>query len=471
VLGWELGSVRRIGPLDDSNPPSQDGHLVRLDGLPAGTQAELSIDLIDSKLQKLAPRLTNVRKIDRRMVTDLRRALTGSHAELLGTVEALHVISLLALATADSRLGRAYDLGHELADICLGVDSAKDFGRAFGPEAIKIKNQLADLASSFPPHSSRAVVLSLRVWESWAANPEISGNRIDLRESWDTQGGAIKEALNRQGMLWRDLLAGDKQGQDMLDTNHYLQAAHSMATTMVSAIWGFVKAMRIPLGVAGAVFLLGLGLLLFTGAAGKAVGLFLAILGALGVTGAGARTQLGKVTGQLQSELWGAAMDRAIAEAVLSGPTGWGTGVAKVSVPASGASPNLGANLKVLNEFRHQAKRRWRRKKVLELLAIDAVFFPKPNAPIHGNEEIAGWLREGTNARRITSEPDRVDELAPGVLLSGRKDSTASIWRVQEGTVRWWRGYDSRAAAGADAEQLSRHAWSGYTDDSAQSQA
>jgi hypothetical protein len=465
VLGWELGSVRRIAPSGASSSSSDDNQLLRLDGLPPRTQATLAIDLIDSKLQRLAPRLTNVRRIDQGLVVNLRLSLTRTQAEMLGAVKELHEASLLALAAADSRLGRAYGLGHELADACLGVNSPKSFRRAFGPDAIKIKNQLSDLASSFPPHASRAVVLSLRVWEAWAANPVLNGTPISLDDDWATKGAAIEEALGRQGMLWRDLLAGDKQGQDMLDTDHYLQAARSMMATMASTIWSFIKAMRLPLGLATAVFLLGLGLLLFTDPAGKAVGLLLAILGGLGVTGTGIRTQLGKVTGQLQSELWGAAMDIAIAEAVLSGPNGWGTDVTEVSVPARGASPNLGANLEILGEFRKQAKRRRPRKRIRELLAVDVAFFPENESAVRGRDEVIQWLRDESHAARIGREPDKVDELAPGVLLSGRKNGTASIWRVQERTVRWWRGYDSRATALANARTLAAHAWSAFDDD------
>jgi hypothetical protein len=150
---------------------------------------------------------------------------------------------------------------------------------------------------------------------------------------------------------------------------------------------------------------------------------------------------------------------------VLSGPNGWGTDVTEISVPARGASPNLGANLEILGEFRKQAKRRRPRKGIRELLAVDVAFFPENEPAVRGRDKVIQWLRDESHAARIGREPDKVDELAPGVLLSGRKNGTASIWRVQERTVRWWRGYDSRATALTNARTLAAHAWSAFDDD------
>jgi hypothetical protein len=453
VLGWQLGSIRRGASRGKSGAPLNANHLLRLDGLPPAMQAELAVDLIDSNRQRLTARLTKARGIDPKLVTRLRIALTRSPSELQCAVEELHKASLFALTAADSRLGRAYILGHELADTCLGVNDAESFRDAFGREAVQLKNQLSDLASSFPPHSSRAVVLSVRAWEAWAAKPNLHKKRIRLPGDWGTQGAAIEDALRRQGELWRDLLAGDKDGQDMLDTDHYLQAGRSLVASMTSSVWEFLKAMWRPFLTMGLICLLGLYLLFSTGAAGKVVGLFLTVLGGLGITGAGVRTQVGKVAGELQSQLWGVALDRAIAEAVLRGPAGWDATIDNIDVPASGAELNLGENIKTLSEFREHVEKKSRRK-IRKLLAHDTVFRLDTDTPMAGDDKVAKWLRREPQRARIADTPDSVEELSQGVLLSCSKEGGAAIWRLQEGLIRRWSCYPTREKALATARDL-----------------
>ena len=453
MLGWQLGSIRRGASRGKPGTPLDGKHLLRLDGLPPEMQAELAVDLIDSNRQRLAARLTKARGIDPKMVARLRAALQQSPSELKCAVEELHEASLFALTAADSRLGRAYVLGHELTDTCLGVEDAESFRNAFGREAVQVKNQLSDLASSFPPHSSRAVVLSLRAWEAWAAKPNLHKKRIRLPGDWDIQGAAIEDALRRQGELWRDLLAGDKDGQDMLDTDHYLQAGRSLVASMTSSVWEFLKAMWRPFLTMGLVCLLGLYLLFSTGAAGKVVGLFLAVLGGLGITGAGVRTQVGKVAGELQSQLWGVALDRAIAEAVLRGPAGWDAAIDDIDVPASGAELSVGENIKTLSTFRERVEGKSRRK-IRKLLARDAVFHLDAGKAMAGDDKVAKWLRKEPQRAQIADTPDSVEELSQGVLLSCSKEGGAAIWRLQEGLIRRWSSYPSREKALAVAEDL-----------------
>jgi hypothetical protein len=79
------------------------------------------------------------------------------------------------------------------------------------------------------------------------------------------------------------------------------------------------------------------------------VGAIAAAAGVLGITGAGIRARLGGVATRLQSRLWGAELDFAIADAILTGPEGWGASVKDVAVPASGAAPRVAANPEVLS--------------------------------------------------------------------------------------------------------------------------
>lgn len=84
----------------------------------------------------------------------LQRA-SGQHQlqEVLAAFDAEVASSLTA---ADGRLGKAHDVGRALAETCFAPEDQQSFDRAFGPRIVDIKSWLADLASSFPPHASRA---------------------------------------------------------------------------------------------------------------------------------------------------------------------------------------------------------------------------------------------------------------------------------------------------------------------------
>ena len=205
-------------------------------------------------------------------------------------IEKLHLGCSSALTSADFRLEKAFTLGHALAETSLLPEDRGSFDRAFGPRIVSIKNWLADLASVLPPHPSRAVALSLRTWESWAAEPTQDGEPI----AWPKQGAGVRAALRRQGELWRALLAAEKSAPDMLDTNHYLRAASALVAALNSSIWRFLRPLAIPLAVAILLLGGGVALLLLTGTAGQVVGAIAAAAGAVGITGAGLRARLGK---------------------------------------------------------------------------------------------------------------------------------------------------------------------------------
>jgi hypothetical protein len=448
VLGWELGSLLRNAPFDE--PPIVAGptKLLRLDALSSSMRAKLAVELVDSNLQKLDRRLANSKRIDPRRIPALRLAIQRRQEVLEEAINELHLEALFALASADAKLSRAYALGYELADICLEPSDRRSFEDAFGTQAVAAKDRLADLASSFPPHASRAVVLSLRAWEEWAAEPKLNGKRLN----WSSDGAGVKSALRRQGVLWRDLLAGDKQGQDMLDTSHYIQAASSLIASTVSTIKGFMRPLRWLLLLLLACLFGGLILFFVFGA--KVFGSILAALGAIGITSAGIRARLGDVTGHLQSQLWGAELDRAIAEAVLTGPDGWDAKVEDVHVPASGAPPKTAANLETLREFR-DGVRSGSKRRIARLLAPEAEFVVPGGRPVRGQKSVAEWLLKEPQATRIGTEPGSVVGVKPGVLVSSL-DGGAAVWRVREGKVRWRKGF----ATVSEALQEARLSWS-----------
>lgn len=405
--------------------------------------------LLESNLGKLTGRLpSGQRAFDCRMI-GLRRAIKESAASSPEKeIKALHAEFLIGLLSAGPKLGHAYALGHELAEITLWPKSGDDFDDAFGTRAITIKDRLADLTSSFPAHASRAVVLSLRAWEKWAAEPELDGKEL----KWRKAGEAVTTALKRQGVLWRDLLTGDKRGQDMLDTEHYLRAASSLFARMFRTVLSFARKIWWLLAIFVVLLLGGIALILFADA--KFLGSILAVLGALGITGGSVQARLKGVADELQTELWGAEMDRGIADAVLIGPSGWGIKIADIDVPASGAELVAATNITKLHEFA-RAVNKGSPRRIKKLLSADAEFAPGPRAKtLKGEEQILSWLSNDLNTDQITTEPEKIEVLRQGILVSDDGKRGGAVWRIREGKIRRWKSFPTFKQAKADANKL-----------------
>jgi hypothetical protein len=374
---------------------------------------------------------------------DLRRVL----AEFDGGVSS-------ALTAADGRLGKAHDVGRALAETCLEPEDQNSFDSAFGPRIVDIKAWLADLASCFPDHASRAVVLSLRTWEAWAADPQLDEKPLD----WPRQGAAVRAALRRQGEVWRALLSGEKEGKDMLDAWHYVRAANSLVAEMVSTLWRFVQPLALPLGLLLLLLAGGVALLVTQEGSEKVVGAIATVVGAVGITGAGIRARLGQATTQLQTFLWGAELDFAVADAVLIGPDGWKAGLA--DVPAIGPVPKADSNLETLTEFRgalRDDKSRQRRKKIASLLATEAEFIDASGERRQGRAKIVSWLlKDREAATRITATPQSVVAGRPGWLVASFDDRADACW-LREGKIRHWEIFpdidSARERAGLRSEE------------------
>lgn len=436
VLGWELASILRSDAFGEGEGVDAETRLLRFDSLSPQMRAKLTVALIESNVHRLGPRLSSVKHIESDRIDELRLALAKDEAALRAAIKDLHLEALFALAAADSKLGRAYAVGYELADICFEPRDRCSLESAFGIQVVPVKDRLADLASSFPPHSSRAVVLSLRAWELWTAEPKLGEKEL----SWDKDGAGVRAALHRQGALWRDLLAGDKNGRDMLDTGHYVKAASSLVATMGATLKRFARPIVWPLLGLSLLFIAGIALLA-TGS--KLAGAILTAIGALGITGASIRARLGSIAGDLQSQLWGAELDVAIAQAVLTGPADWGAEIK--NVPASGAAPKVAVNMETLCDLRKCIGTK-SPKEIGGLLAPDAEFVLPGGSTKRGAEEVADWLCEEPQSSQIASEPARVDAVAPGILVS-RGSKGGAVWRVREGKVRWREGFDDGESA------------------------
>jgi hypothetical protein len=427
-------------------PPSELSSMTLLGEV---DRARMVTDRISAALHALRGRFASagLPNVDLQSVKDLLGAPPVDLASLCTALDTGHRAILIALTSAGSHLGEAYDLGRQLAYVTQGPEDREGFERAFGASLVPAKNVLADLASLLPDHASRSVIISLRAWERWAADPRIAGHEVD----WPREMPAVRTALRRQGELWAALLSGEKLGEDMLRATDYVAAAAGLLGE--GGRLGLRMLTRRPLLIAAGLItvLLGAGifLLVATPVGGKLAGAVLAAAGAVGLTGAGARARAADVASGVQGKLWNAELDGAIASAITIGPTDWGIDVSKDDVPGHGAVPRAGDNLNTLRRFRKALNERNDRD--LEVLLAPKADFGTGD---RDRTKLVPWLLKHP-PDHIADEPARLVAGRPGYLLA-YLERRVDVWRVQEGRIRLWRPFaveaDARACAGLPVE-------------------
>lgn len=356
-----------------------------------------------------------------------------------------HLELMPALLAADFRLGKAYLLGRGLAHTCLRPDGRETLDYAFGPRMVGLKSALADLASALPEHASRSVSLSLTAWEKWVSVRTVDGHALDF----DIQWAGVRLALRRQGELWRAVISGEKCAYDMLEPKDYLRAAKGLVVK-------FCGRLAVILVAVAALLTVGITLLVGTSNGTKVLGAFLAVLSALGITGAGIRARMSGAARQLERGFWGAELDRAVASAVTVELFDLREQVRKVNLPAAGERPKAAENLEVLERFRTAVAKNSAR--AMTRLLDPHVEFKTSDGDQSGAEEVVAWLSDAPERDEIAAQPDNVLAGRPGFFVVRVPDSSddvpgsTHVWRLREGRALFWQRFtdvnDARRAAG-----------------------
>jgi hypothetical protein len=487
ALGWQVGELLEMAHTHKAVTEARDKGeaTVELESDQDGDRTRLLADAVNAGLCRLKIYVQES-SLDKVEVPGEIRRTSDDAVEPLGDaaplLERFHHDLRVGLTVADFRLGKAYRLGCELAETCLCPEGQEDFDRMFGTRMVPIRDRLTDLATALPPHASRAVALSLRAWETWAADPEIDAKDV----VWQVQWPAVRAALRRQGELWRALLSGEKDGRDMLRVEDYLDATGRLLRHTMRLIFAPRRlGTGVALGIVALVLLVGgAAVVIFTNAQTTAA--IAAALGAVGVTTAGIRRFAGSKATQLQEWLWAAELDFAIANAITKGPTGW-SGTVGSQLPAAGASPSAAHYLKTLEQFRDRVSK-GRRGPIVELLAPRVTFAPNgksaeepeplrcrswrrtwredlhwhvsrwirritargagatrtrgsvpvPN-PTKDSDPVA-WLRAHAEDCRIAEQPVEI-VAGEGRFVTVLTGGEAHVWRVREGKIQAWRRY------------------------------
>jgi len=304
-LGWHIAEVYAL-KLTPEKPPGAE--------LPADLpgvgdlSSVLRARLIADQLQVNVRRLTNV-CIDAGLglpsLDGLRDELDRADPLEQGVRQAvleLHRALLSGLTAADGCVGRAYGLGRALADTTLRPSPARPqlFDEKFGRHRIaNLCSSLEDLESLFPEHAAHAVRHSLVCWRDWVAKRAVDGIRVEFSDQIVTQ------VLRDQGRIWRALLTGERQPQDLLDSGHYIRAAVNLVDQMRVLVWQFIRSwgrLLLPAAVVLAV-VLGAVFVFLTGGS-EAAGAIAAVVAGIGVSWKTVGSTLGRALARAEGPVW-----------------------------------------------------------------------------------------------------------------------------------------------------------------------
>lgn len=275
--------------------------------------------------------------------TAYRQALADLHATLLTT-----------LTAAGSSYGKAYGLGRALADTTRPDQAPGDLTKSFQRYRVgELYTWLDDLASLLPANSARAVALSLTWWQQGVA-AATAGSKLSAAERpasypaspavprWkratavlmpgskaarpgDAEPPPIAElatAVGRQGNLWLQVLDGEKQCIDMLNSQDYIRAGERLARRWAGLALRMVRTMPwllILLALLLAGVILALVFIPGSAVARTATGTA-AVAGTLSAIWKLIQSRLGNIAAQVEQPLWGAELNTAAAEAITVPP-------------------------------------------------------------------------------------------------------------------------------------------------------
>jgi hypothetical protein len=310
ALGWQIAVLYRPERRRRATPAHEDdlpgiGRLDELEFMELGlAQVQVAISKLHDPVAESGLALPDVPAVR----AQLREADGATARHTL--VRAMHVQLTSSLGAVDFRLGKAYGLARALADSCRNPTTMATLRAEFGEVRIAtLVAWLDDLSSAFPAHAGHSVRESLRRWQRWASEP---GEHADDAEVWPL--------LRRQGDLWRALLSGEKLGVDMLEVDNYLDAADRALDQMRSLAARFVRRFPAVAIFSALLFLGGVALIVVGASSASVVAGLGGIIASVGLTWRGIGGSLGRLLGQLERPLWGAALDAAITDAITLTP-------------------------------------------------------------------------------------------------------------------------------------------------------
>jgi hypothetical protein len=131
----------------------------------------------------------------------------------------------------------------------------------------------------------------------------------------------VRGALTRQGTLWRSLLTGEKDAQQMLDPEAFVAAAIRLARRLGTIIRGLLRAYLPAVALVVAAAILVLYVILSAAGTQSVVASLGALAASLGITRKGLSVTVEDTINEIRPRLWGAELDIAVAQSILRLPS------------------------------------------------------------------------------------------------------------------------------------------------------
>jgi hypothetical protein len=244
LLGWRVAELYAL--VDDTGTPASDTLLPAHGSLEPADQLELQLRAACGDARRAG--VTSKGAALDQLVERARAAPVSAAAAdaFRAQLRSCHIEIQKDLWALDESAGKAYELGNGLADthgrICRayrrdGEEPATAWQQVFLPVRIeRLKKLLDDLQSRLNASGVAVVRAQLGAW--------CEGVQSRLRSGEAPSEERVREGLRRQTIIWRQLLAGDKEPEAYLDRH----ARAALRDDLRHLIWRRSRRWAIVLG-------------------------------------------------------------------------------------------------------------------------------------------------------------------------------------------------------------------------------
>lgn len=254
-------------------------------------------------------------------------ASDADETALRGTLPALNLMILEALAVGPPEVELAYELGRSLRDTAnpppeREAPHAPALARQLGRGRIaKLQEWLATLSAQFPQHTAAIVATSLGRWSEFAAvtvqttKPRVKkGQPVNVAKT-------MRDYLLPQGDLWLMLLTGARSTSGLLSPEGYVAAGelalHRSAAIVRQVIRRYAVELLVVAAALGGVIYLAVNNL---GGAARAWTTIAAIGGSLGISARTITSAASRLTAEAERPVFTIAEEDAMAWAITTLP-------------------------------------------------------------------------------------------------------------------------------------------------------
>ena len=318
LLGWRVAELYAL--VDDTGAPASDTLLPAHQSLEPADQLELQLRAACGDARR-AGVTSEGADLDELVALARTAPRSPAAAEAFrARLRSCHIEVQKDLWALDEAAGKAYELGNGLSDtygrVCRayrrdGEEPSETWAQVFLPERIeRLKKLLDDLQSRLNASGVAVVRAQLDAW--------CAGVHARLEPGAAPSEQRVRDGVRRQTVIWRQLLAGDKQPEAYLDGH----ARAGLRDDLRKLIWRRYRRWSVALGAA--LFALAIALphlislyetgFVRTGVASALV----AVAGAVGITKASVLLTVRGRLDQWSELLWNRALAQRVVEATLT---------------------------------------------------------------------------------------------------------------------------------------------------------